>query len=195
MKLLQCLLVSCRCITAAYGFCFSSVLKVASNDYYYYYYYYYQKRDLALAATRKNAGSSKHRRLLHHPELIVMDLDNTLWTPELYQLNPKKTPKAKKDIHLFPDVPAIFQTTLAADYPNSADPDRPVLKWAVASRAQNEKWAMQLLQEFRISNKGRTLYDVFHPHIEIQGGTKKHHFQALRKATGVPYKNMIFFDD
>jgi len=130
------------------------------------------------------------------PVLIVLDLDNTLWTPELYQLNQRRTPQARKDIQLFPDMPRIFRTVEQATTTGRSAP-----KWAVASRAQNKEWALELHSQFQVDygNKKDTrtlLPDIFDPkHIEIQGGTKKRHFQALRECTNVPYHNMIFYDD
>ena len=188
---LFCAIILCfgTMIEGTYAFAFARLGQVSS----------FSKRNLRghggvstkVAATRRDHrnGSDSNSGRWIRPDLIVMDLDNTLWTPELYQLNQKKIPRAKKDINLFADVPTIFQMTLAADFSDNPP------KLAVASRAQNEDWALQLLQDFRISKKGKTLYDIFHPHVEIRPGTKKQHFQALREVTGVPYKNMIFFDD
>ena len=71
----------------------------------------------------------------------------------------------------------------------------------MASRAQNKEWALELLADFRVAHDNkkdtRTLLpDIFHPdHIEIQGGSKKRHFQALRETTNIAYHNMIFYDD
>ncbi|CAB9518152.1 Inherit from virNOG: Magnesium-dependent phosphatase [Seminavis robusta] len=129
------------------------------------------------------------------PELIVLDLDNCLWTPELYQLNPKKIPQARRDIQLFPEVPLIFQSILELQQQNTDDPQPPSTQWAIASRAQNEEWALQLLKDFSISEDLSISDVVPPPNIQIQGGTKKRHFQSLRQSTGVPYHRMMFFDD
>ena len=147
----------------------------------------------------------------HIPELIVLDLDATLWFPELFQLNQKRTPRARKDIHLFPDIHQILQMILALEEDDSnnkniTDPYDNIIrqsqpKWAVASRAQNKDWALELLADFRVTQNDkrdtRTLIpDIFDPrHIEIQGGSKKRHFQILRDKTNIPYHKMIFFDD
>ena len=71
--------------------------------------------------------------LAERPRLIVFDLDNTLWTPELYQL--KRTPKAGKDIWLFEDARDILYE-LATDR----------VAWestrvAIASRTNKVDWA------------------------------------------------------
>jgi magnesium-dependent phosphatase 1 len=71
--------------------------------------------------------------IFERPKLIVFDLDNTLWTPELYQL--ERTPKAGKDIWLFDDVQEIL-FELSTDR----------VKWgntrvAIASRTNKVEWA------------------------------------------------------
>jgi hypothetical protein len=45
------------------------------------------------------------------PSLVVFDLDNTLWTPELYQLRKRENqyPVAHKDVQLFPAANEIIQ--------------------------------------------------------------------------------------
>ena len=67
------------------------------------------------------------------PRLIVFDLDNTLWTPELYQL--KRTPKAGKDIWLFEDVQEIL-FELASDKVTWGN-----TRVAIASRTNKVDWA------------------------------------------------------
>ena len=67
------------------------------------------------------------------PRLIVFDLDNTLWTPELYQL--KRTPKAGKDIWLFEDVQEII-FELATDKVTWGN-----TRVAIASRTNKVDWA------------------------------------------------------
>lgn len=43
---------------------------------------------------------------------------------------------------------------------------------------------------------GLRMRDVFTTRLsEIYRGTKVRHFEALRKNSGVPYEDMIFFDD
>ena len=54
------------------------------------------------------------------PKLIVLDLDNTVWTPELYQLRKlqraNQTPVAGHDVKLFKvDLAELWMTFDAAD--------------------------------------------------------------------------------
>mmetsp|Transcript_49029 Transcript_49029/g.147670 ORF Transcript_49029/g.147670 Transcript_49029/m.147670 type:complete len:462 (-) Transcript_49029:343-1728(-) len=120
------------------------------------------------------------------PSLIVFDLDNTVWTPELYQLRKLQRqkdalPVAGKDVELFPGAQRVIESI-------QSSPE----KWgntqfAVASRTKSASWAKDLLDQFDLA-------DFFH-HVEIFPGDKKTHFENLREKSGVPYEEMLFFDD
>ena len=49
------------------------------------------------------------------PKLIVFDLDNTLWSPELYQL--RKKPKANKDVRLCAGAVDALYDLATGDWP------------------------------------------------------------------------------
>lgn len=119
------------------------------------------------------------------PSLIVFDLDNTLWEPELYQLRKLERagiqPIAGKDVKLFPAAESIIQSVrLSPDKWKST-------KFAVASRTKSVEWAKDLIQQFKLD-------DFFH-YVEIFPGDKKSHFRNLRDASGVEFSDMLFFDD
>ena len=118
------------------------------------------------------------------PKVLVFDLDNTLWFPELYQIRQKKIPKVNQQINLFEDARAILQALHQME-------ERPVL--ALASRTNKVDWAQQLLDEFEIE-KGVTLRSLF-AHMEIFPSSKKTHFANIRQATGFAYSEMLFYDD
>lgn len=123
------------------------------------------------------------------PKLLVFDLDNTLWTPELYQIRSNTVPVVDRDVALFPGARRIL-----ADLANG-DGDR----WrdtaaAIASRTNRVAWAEALLAEFRVGENDRSLSSLLR-FREIVPGSKRAHFERLRAATGVAYRDMIFFDD
>ena len=118
------------------------------------------------------------------PKLIVFDLDNTIWTPELYQIRKQQYPKPHQDIHLFPSVPHILQWLNNNKHSPS---NNNTVQLAIASRTSKIKWAQQLLKDFQIQH--------FFQHIEIYTGSKKQHFQKLHESTRVPFHEMLFFDD
>jgi len=120
------------------------------------------------------------------PSLVVFDLDNTLWTPELYQLRKlarsNKYPVAHKDVKLFPAVKEIIE-----QIKNDQDGRFANTKFAVASRTKSVDWAHDLLEQFEL----KELFD----YVEIFPGDKKQHFSKLKSVSGIDYSEMIFFDD
>ena len=85
-------------------------------------------------------------------------------------------PIAGVDIKLLPDVVPMLNSFKEAG-----------IKVAVASRLQQTDWALQLLSSFQILEK----IDF----MEIQPEQKTVHFECLQRDSGVPFKQMIFFDD
>jgi len=128
------------------------------------------------------------------PKLIVLDLDNTVWTPELFQLRSSKPPVAWKDVRLFPAAATILQ-----DIANGGKDGRWTAngtRVAIASRTHKTAWARSLLQQFEVS-PGLTIQDLVGRQdlIIIQQGSKLEHFKRLRQTTGLDYTDMLFFDD
>ena len=130
------------------------------------------------------------------PSLIVFDLDNTLWTPELYQLRklqrqgPDAVPVAGRDVKLFPGARAVLESirsSRGAAGGGGEDSRWAGASFAVASRTKSVVWARDLLEQFDLTD----LFD----HVEIFPGDKVRHFQNLRESSGVPYERMLFFDD
>mmetsp|Transcript_48384 Transcript_48384/g.102894 ORF Transcript_48384/g.102894 Transcript_48384/m.102894 type:complete len:499 (+) Transcript_48384:47-1543(+) len=135
--------------------------------------------------TRTTASSSTlHLHAL--PSLIVFDLDNTLWTPELYQLRKiarsNRYPVAHQDVKLFPAAKEIIQ-----QIKNEREGRFAETKFAVASRTKSVDWAHDLLEQFEL----KELFD----YVEIFSGDKKRHFSNLKRASGIAYTEMLFFDD
>lgn len=122
------------------------------------------------------------------PKLIVFDLDNTLWTPELYQLRKlqrnNQFPVANKDVKLFPAAAKILAELAEGGNSTTTFADT---KFAIASRTQSGEWAHDLLDQFGI----RDLFE----YVEIFSGDKKRHFANLRRDSGIDYSDMLFFDD
>jgi hypothetical protein len=81
---------------------------------------------------------SKKLSLSVLPKLIVFDLDNTMWTPELYKLRTlqraNQTPRAGKDVKLMEGT----QKVLKEHVPKLQEQG---VQFAVASRTKSVEWA------------------------------------------------------
>lgn len=131
------------------------------------------------------------------PRLVVMDLDFTLWHPELYQMRGSPFRKGEDGkvrdrsgtvIDLFPGVREILLSV-------HRDERFQESTLAIASRTEHERWAREVMALLELE-PGVLMRDVFTPRLsEIYRGTKVRHLGELRKNSGVPYEDMIFFDD
>jgi magnesium-dependent phosphatase 1 len=130
------------------------------------------------------------------PKLLVFDLDNTLWTPELYQIREKAPPRVNQDIRLFDDALPILQALRLQQESSGYSP-----RFAVASRTNKVAWAQQLLRDFTIDGPAglgpsvQSLMGDDEALLQIEPGSKKTHFRNLRETTGYAYSEMLFFDD
>ena len=144
-------------------------------------------RLVATATTAESTTSSTATMTTHPgskgrvPKLIVFDLDNTLWTPELYTLRhllrSGRDPVAGRDVRLYPGAETILDR-----FRQEKD-----VQLAVASRTKSGPWAHSLLGQFGIRN----LFD----YCEIFSGNKVAHFRNIREQSGIDYQDMLFFDD
>ncbi|TWU62089.1 Acid Phosphatase [Crateriforma conspicua] len=120
------------------------------------------------------------------PELIVFDLDFTLWdcggtwcdclSPPFRSKGPRVTDRTGRHIRLYDDVNAILEFCRMEK-----------IALALASRTEQPPWARQLVQMLEI--------DHYFALAEIYPSSKLKHFQALQSASGVEFCEMLFFDD
>ena len=118
--------------------------------------------------------------------LVVFDLDFTLWdaggtwcdhlSPP-FRISSKGVSDARgKIVNLYPDAMKIFQIIEDNNIP-----------MAIASRTEEPEWARQLLNLLGIREKFK--------YEEIFPDSKVTHFNNLHEKSGIPFKEMIFFDD
>ena len=117
-------------------------------------------------------------------ELIVFDLDYTLWPfhvdtnvdPPFRKENEEIRDRFGTRIKCFPQVPSILKKLHSLGY-----------KLAVASRTETPREGRQLVDLFG--------WDKFFSYYEIYPGCKVTHFNSFKKTTGFSFDQMIFFDD
>ena len=130
------------------------------------------------------------------PKVVVFDLDNTLWTPELYTLRKLPGyagaelpgPRAGTDVWLLDGAAAALHELATCEEWSST-------RIAVASRTNKGRWAEQLLRDFACPGVPGTSLANLLAQAEIYPGSKVKHFEALSEGLGVDYGEMLFFDD
>ncbi|XP_015976066.1 magnesium-dependent phosphatase 1 isoform X1 [Rousettus aegyptiacus] len=119
------------------------------------------------------------------PKLAVFDLDYTLWPfwvdtnvdPPFHKSSDGTVRDSRgQTIRLYPEVPEVLERFHSLGVPIAA-----------ASRTGETKGANQLLELFDFVR--------YFVHREIYPGSKVAHFERLQQKTGVPFSQMIFFDD
>lgn len=113
------------------------------------------------------------------PKLIVFDLDDTVWGPEL-DFYMKKPVGFLKDIQKI-----LIELHTSEKYKN--------LKLAVASSSGVPKRGKMKLKEMKLT-ADLVLEDIF-SFIEIYRKDKDRHFKVLHTKTGIDYCDMIFYDN
>jgi len=136
-------------------------------------------------------GLSALKCLPRLPDVVVFDIDNTLWNvrahetrgpPFRLQNTSQVSANGGDLITLFPDVPAIFNALESLG-----------ITVAVASHTPTPSWVEEILKLFQ-TDKG-TSYHSLVVMKEMHEGAKSNHLRdiASKKMTGL--ERMVFFDD
>jgi magnesium-dependent phosphatase 1 len=178
----------------------------------------------ARRAGSKTSGSSSTKshsiaqKWDHIPRLVVFDLDFTLWFPEMYELwgapfkkNPTTgavTDCKGEQVHFFGAVHSVLSLL-------ETDPQfRDTTEVAVASRTTEPKWAKTCMRLMDVDIGGQSVSvgedeededdeeDVAKTSLQsivdyeaIYPRNKRVHFEQLKKDSGIPYEDMLFFDN
>lgn len=120
------------------------------------------------------------------PELIVFDLDFTLWdcggtwcdclSPPFRMKQGRLFDRGGRQVRFYSDVMQVLEFC-----------DKRQIVTAVASRTEQPSWAMELLQLLEATHR--------FAYSEIYPSSKLKHFESLRTTTEVEYDRMLFFDD
>ena len=125
-------------------------------------------------------------------KLVVFDLDDTVWYPEMYMLygGPFKKDKEGKvfdkrgtEIKFIPGAEKTLVQLMR---------EHPEVKIGWASRTDYPEWAFECLKLFTVN--GKRLFDLGEFH-EVYPGDKKSHFRRFKKDSGFEYEEMLFFDN
>ncbi|CAK9301573.1 unnamed protein product [Gordionus sp. m RMFG-2023] len=118
------------------------------------------------------------------PNIIVFDLDDTLWPFHVdwtvqgpfHKKNGKVYDSCGEELLPYPDVPEILENLSKDGY-----------TLAAASRTTIPAYAEQMLK----------LYDwnKYFKYKEIYPSCKVKHFEKIMKQSGISYEKMLFFDD
>ena len=134
------------------------------------------------------------------PKVVVFDLDNCCWDPEMYQMcegppfkydqdtNECHSSRGRETVKLFDDISDIW-------YAIKTDPEFENTKLAIASCCDEPAWARQLFTHFRVGADKKYTMKQCIDHEEIHYGNKQGHLKQISKALGVELADMIFFDD
>ncbi|KAF8874393.1 magnesium-dependent phosphatase-1 [Gymnopilus junonius] len=149
-----------------------------------------------------------------HPQLVAFDLDYTLWDLwiDTHVTGPLKRngntinevlDKFDEPISFYKDVPEILHGLRSRSLPVKGDEvqeDRQVVI-AACSRTHAPDLAQQCLRLLLIppssgsQSPRHTPAIEFFDELEIYPGSKIKHFREIHKRTGVPFSEMLFFDD
>ncbi|KAG3184188.1 hypothetical protein PC128_g13871 [Phytophthora cactorum] len=177
------------------------------------------------AKNKASGSSSKShtasRKWDYIPRLVVFDLDFTLWYPEMYELwgapfkkNPTTgvvTDCKGEQVHFFGAVHTVLSIL-------ETDPQfRDTTEVAVASRTTEPKWAKTCMRLMDVDIGDVSSKDMKEEESEeseenddeeekksllsivdyeaIYPRNKRVHFEQLKKDSGIPYEDMLFFDN
>ncbi|XXQ37240.1 Magnesium-dependent phosphatase-1 [Plasmodiophora brassicae] len=130
--------------------------------------------------------------------LIAFDLDGTIWSPEMYELwgggGPPFRPHATTGdvvdqqgtrVRMLGDTRSILARVHETNDPS--------VVLAISSRTDEPDWAQICLNTMEV-RPGIALKRLF-TYECISKSAKTEHFRALNRKTGIPFSNMVFFDN
>ena len=134
------------------------------------------------------------------PSLIVFDLDACLWSPEMYELDnaPTKWDSKRGGVKAGSDTVTLYPGARDTLMRLLTDPTFQECKIAAASSTTEPAYAKTCLEQTPIDLSGErteTMGDLIKYRQIYPGSKGRSHFPKLLEQTGVPYPEMIFFDD
>eukprot|EP00035_Acanthoeca_spectabilis_P012072 m.213491 g.213491 ORF g.213491 m.213491 type:complete len:190 (+) comp15522_c0_seq5:2240-2809(+) len=148
--------------------------------------------------------AARLRRIL--PRIVVFDLDNCVWDPEMYQLWGGGAPfKYHPSSNTCTDRAGVTVRLMGATvdvwHQIATDPEFAETEIAIASCCDEPSWAEEILRKFRIgpaaeveAGSAPTMNELV-AYKQIHKGSKKTHLKEIAKESGVALDEMVFFDD
>lgn len=132
------------------------------------------------------------------PRLIVFDLDACLWSPEMFELSAAPTTydgaaqgvrAGREHVKLFAGARAVLRRV-------QGDAAFRETRIAVASSTTEPRYAATCLAQLPIDpERGETVADLVDFRQIYSGSKGSQHFPRLKAESGVPFDQMLFFDD
>ena len=131
------------------------------------------------------------------PKLIAFDLDDTLWSPEMWLCSGPPFQKVEDGvlckngevIRLMGDSAEILEEL-------ALHPDWQDVIVVYVSRTTHQKWAEVVLPLMQIGVTGKSMSQLSEVKLnQIYPDVKTQHFAQIQKHSGVPYSDMLFFDN
>jgi magnesium-dependent phosphatase 1 len=136
-------------------------------------------------------------------QMIVYDLDATLWETEMYLIDgPPFSETAEPHVLLDRSKTKVEIMTGALESLQAFQTDERWrgVKFGIASRTDYPKWARECMSRLKVpiddddATSAVTLRSLVH-FEQIFDDDKRNHFRALHNQSGVPFANMVFFDN
>lgn len=130
----------------------------------------------------------------------MFDLDACVWFPEMYHLwggggapftpmsNGNVQDRAGTEVYLMGSVREILQEL-------KSDPKWEGTHLCLASSCDEPSWARECLSKIVVDPNDGTVIQNLVTVSEIHKGNKQSHLRNIQKETGIPFENMVFFDD
>ncbi|KAL3661994.1 hypothetical protein V7S43_012803 [Phytophthora oleae] len=145
------------------------------------------------------------RKWAYIPELVVFDLDFTMWFPAMDELHNDKINKDPVtgdvtdaigwQVHFYPEIHSVLSVL-------KTDPQFRNTKIGVASRTEEIDTAKKVLSLMGVELRGEDGVVVakkplghIADYVTVFPGSKTTHFKQLKEQSGVEFEEMLFNDD
>jgi magnesium-dependent phosphatase 1 len=145
------------------------------------------------------------RKWTYIPDLVVFDLDFTMWFPAMDELHNEKITKDPVtgvvtdaigwQVHFYPEIQAVLSVL-------KTDPQFRNTKIGVASRTEEIETAKTCLGLMDVALKGEDGVEVakmplgsIADFVTVFPGSKTTHFKLLKEQSGLAFEDMLFNDD